>query len=31
MNNIHIYDLLNADRILMEESVVPYVQEKFGA
>ncbi|WZN59483.1 chloroplast ribosomal protein L4 [Chloropicon roscoffensis] len=31
MNNIHIYDLLNADRILMEESVVPYVQETFGA
>ncbi|QDZ19410.1 chloroplast ribosomal protein L4 [Chloropicon primus] len=31
MDNIHIYDLLNADKILMEESVVPYIEEKFGA
>ena len=31
MDNIHIYDLLNADKILMEESVVPYVQERYGA
>mmetsp|Transcript_762 Transcript_762/g.1381 ORF Transcript_762/g.1381 Transcript_762/m.1381 type:complete len:248 (+) Transcript_762:200-943(+) len=31
MDNIHIYDLLNADKILMEESVVPYIQEKYSA
>lgn len=31
MENIHIYDLLNADKILMEESVVPYIQEKYSA
>merc|ERR1712032_737355 len=30
MDNIHIYDLLNADKIFMEESVVPYVQENYG-
>jgi len=29
--NIHIYDLLNADKILMEESVVPYIQERYSA
>ena len=31
MDAIHVYDLLNADKILMEASVVPYIQERYGA
>jgi len=30
-DSIHIYDLLNADHVLIEEAVVPHLQERYGA